>query len=317
MYNVFVDGQEGTTGLQIKERLERHPEVTLMEIDPALRKDRSERQRLLNRADVAFLCLPDAAARESAELCTSASTRLIDASTAHRVDPDWDFGLPELNTEQRARIAASHRVANPGCHSTGFILLVRPLVDAGILRPETALSCQSLTGYSGGGKGLIERYEQAEGEARARLQGPSHYALGLSHKHLPEMQKLAGLTAPPVFTPVVGPYYKGMVVTVPLQVRQLASGHKAESVHRVLSAHYADSRFVTVQPLAPDGQVDGGFLNPQGANDTNENQIFVFGDDERILLVSRLDNLGKGASGAAVQNMNLMLGLPEELSLLA
>lgn len=315
MYQVFVDGQEGTTGLQIKERLERHPEVTLLEIDPARRKDRDERQRLLNEADVAFLCLPDAAARESAGLCTSGSTRLIDASTAHRVDPDWAYGLPELSPVQRAAIASSKRVANPGCHATGFNLLVRPLVDAGVLPAGTALSCQSLTGYSGGGKGLIERYEQADEATRQRLQGPSHYALSLAHKHLPEMQALTGLTAPPVFTPLVGPYYKGMVVTVPLHAWQLASVRTAQALHAELANYYAGSRFVTVQPFSADGQVDGGFLDPQGANDTNENQIFVFGDDERILLLSRLDNLGKGASGAAVQNMNIMLGLPEELGL--
>ncbi|MCH8551683.1 MAG: N-acetyl-gamma-glutamyl-phosphate reductase [Natronospirillum sp.] len=315
MYSVFVDGQEGTTGLQIKERLTRHPEVELLEIDPEKRKDTGERQRLINAADIAFLCLPDAAAKESAALCTSDSTRLIDASTAHRVDPEWVFGLPELDAGQREKIAAAKRVANPGCHSTGFILLVRPLIDAGILPAGTALSCQSLTGYSGGGKGLIERYEQADEQTRARLQGPSHYALGLTHKHLPEMQALTGLTSPPVFTPLVGPYYKGMVVTVPLHAWQLASVHTAEAVHAQLTEHYADSRFVTVQPFDASGQVDGGFLNPQGANDTNENQIFVFGGDEHILLMSRLDNLGKGASGAAVQNMNIMLGLPEQTGL--
>ena len=315
MYKVFVDGQEGTTGLQIRDRLVNHPEVTLLEIDPARRKDTDERQRLLNESDVAFLCLPDAAAKESAALVTSESTRLIDASTAHRVDPDWVYGLPELSPEQRGAIAASRRVANPGCHATGFNLLVAPLVAQGVIPAATPLSAQSLTGYSGGGKGLIARYEEATGEDKARLQAPRHYSLNLAHKHLPEMQALTGLSVPPVFTPVVGPYYKGMTVTVPLHVYQLLEVNNASEVRDRLAEYYADSQFVTVAPFQSDGKVDDGFLDPQAMNGTNINEIHVFGDDQRVLLVSRLDNLGKGASGAAVQNMNIMLGLPEALSL--
>lgn len=316
MVKVFVDGQEGTTGLQIKERLDRHPEVQLLEIDPAERKNTVARQALLNEADVAFLCLPDAAAKESAALVTNDSTRLIDASTAHRTDPDWVYGLPEISPEQRQRIAQSTRVSNPGCHATGFNLLIAPLVARGLLHPSSPLSCQSLTGYSGGGKALIASYEDADEATQARLQGPSHYGLSLNHKHLPEMQNVCGLALPPVFTPVVGPFYKGMVVTVPLHAAQLMMDSRdAASVRDALAEHYADSHFVKVMPYDATGSVDGGFLNPQGANDSNRNEIFVFGADQRILLVSRLDNLGKGASGAAVQNMNIMLGLPEDTSL--
>ncbi|MFC3851808.1 N-acetyl-gamma-glutamyl-phosphate reductase [Salinispirillum marinum] len=316
MFTVFVDGQEGTTGLQIKERLDKHPEVTLLEIDPAERKSVDARQALLNAADVAFLCLPDSAAKESAALVTNDTTRLIDASTAHRTDPAWVYGLPEINAEQRQRIAQSRRVANPGCHATGFNLLVAPLVARGLLHPSTPLSCQSLTGYSGGGKAMIAQYEDADTEQRARLQGPAHYGLNLNHKHLPEMQAVCGLALPPVFTPVVGPFYQGMVVTVPLHAAQLTMPNRhAEAVRDALAEHYADSTFVQVQPYNVEGSVDGGFINPQAANGTNQNQIFVFGHGERILLMSRLDNLGKGASGAAVQNMNIMMGLPEQLSL--
>lgn len=315
MYKVFVDGQDGTTGLQIRDRLQHHHEVTLTEIDPALRKDPAERQRLLNEADVAFLCLPDAAAKESAALVTSDTTRVIDASSAHRVDPDWVYGLPELSSELRQAIAASRRVANPGCHATGFNLVVAPLVAQGILPADTPLSCQSVTGYSGGGKGLIQRYESAEGAEKAALQAPRHYALTLGHKHLPEMRVLTGLTAAPVFTPLVGPYYKGMTVTVPLHLSQLQGVDSAQAVRDRLAEHYADSTFVRVQPYDAAAGVDGGFMDPQGVNDTNVNEIHVFGDSERVLLVSRLDNLGKGASGAAVQNMNIMLGLPETLGL--
>jgi N-acetyl-gamma-glutamyl-phosphate reductase len=313
MVKVFVDGQEGTTGLQIRDRLLQHPEVTLLEIDPALRKDAKARQALFAQSDVAFLCLPDAAAREAVALSAGSHTRLIDASTAHRTNPEWVYGLPELSAQQRTAIASAQYVANPGCHATGFLLLVSPLVAAGLLPAETRLSCQSLTGYSGGGKGLIARYEAASDAHKLQLQGPSHYALGLGHKHLPEMQHFAGLAQAPVFTPVVGPFYQGMVVTVPLHLDQLG-GVDLHTIHAALAAHYQQSAFVQVQPCAelpPDG-----FFDPQACNGSNQNQIFIFGDDQHLVLLSRLDNLGKGASGAAVQNMNIMLGLPEHLGLI-
>ena len=314
MHKVFVDGQEGTTGLQIRDRLLGHGGVTLIEIDPDKRKDPAERRRLLNEADIAFLCLPDAAAREAAAMVTGGRTRLIDASTAHRTDVEWVYGLPELNKAQRAKIAVAKRVANVGCHAVGFILLVHPLVAAGVMSKDFAVSCHSLTGYSGGGKKMIAEYE-APGRARFPLGAPRHYALGMKHKHLPEMQKYGGLDFAPAFNPVVGDYYKGMSVVVPLARRLLAKQVSARDVRDLLAEHYAGERFVKVTPFNGEANLNGGYFDPLGANDTNRSDIFVFGNDENLVLVSRLDNLGKGASGNAVQNMNLMLGMDEGIAL--
>jgi N-acetyl-gamma-glutamyl-phosphate reductase len=310
MHKVFVDGQEGTTGLQIRDRLLDHDGVTLIEIDPARRKDVSERRRLLNEADIAFLCLPDAAAKESAALVTSERARLIDASTAHRTDPSWVYGLPELNKAQRAKIRSARRVANVGCHAAGFILLVHPLVAAGVVSKDYPVTCHSLTGYSGGGKKMIAEYEEP-GRPRFPIGAPRHYALGMSHKHLPEMQKYGGLDHAPAFNPIVGDFYKGMAVVVPLARRLLAKKPTLKDVHDLLAEYYAGERFVRVMAFNDDANLDSGYFDPLGANDTNRNDIFVFGNDENIVLMSRLDNLGKGASGNAVQNMNLMLGLDE------
>jgi len=314
MHKVFVDGQEGTTGLQIRDRLLDHDGVTLIEIDPAKRKDASERQRLLNEADIAFLCLPDAAAKESAALVTSERTRLIDASTAHRTDPSWVYGLPELNKAQRASIRSATRVANVGCHAAGFILLVHPLVAAGVVPKDYPVTCHSITGYSGGGKKMIAEYEEP-GRPRFPIGAPRHYALGMSHKHLPEMQKYGGLDFAPAFNPIVGDFYKGMAVVVPLARRLLAKKPALKDVHELLAGYYAGERFVRVMPFNDDANLDDGFFDPLGSNDTNRNDIFVFGNDENMVLVSRLDNLGKGASGNAVQNMNVMLGLDEATAL--
>jgi N-acetyl-gamma-glutamyl-phosphate reductase len=314
VYKVFVDGQEGTTGLQIRDRLLGHGGVALIEIDPDKRKDTAERQRLLNEADVSFLCLPDAAARESAELATNPRARLIDASTAHRTDPSWVYGLPELDGEQRVKIRGAKRVANVGCHAVGFILLVRPLVAAGVLPKDYPVTCHSLTGYSGGGKKLIAQYE-APGRPRFPLGAPRHYALAMKHKHVPEMQKYAGLGFRPLFNPIVGDFYKGMAVTVPLENRLLARKPSANSVHGLLAEYYDGERFVKVMPFDATANLQDGYFDPMGSNDTNRNDVFVFGNDEQMVLVSRLDNLGKGASGAAVQNMNLMLGLDEGATL--
>ncbi|HEX7951898.1 MAG TPA: N-acetyl-gamma-glutamyl-phosphate reductase [Burkholderiales bacterium] len=316
MHKVFVDGQEGTTGLQIHDRLLGHGGVTLLEIDPALRKDDAERSRLLNAADVAFLCLPDAAAKESAALVTNTRTRLIDASTAHRTDPAWVYGLPELDKAQRARIRSANRVANVGCHAVGFILLVHPLVAAGVVPRDYPVACHSLTGYSGGGKKMIAEYE-APGRPRFPLGAPRHYALGMHHKHLPEMQKYCGLDFAPAFNPVVGDFYKGMAVVVPLARRLLARKLSLREVHDLFAQYYAGERFVRVMPFNDGANLHDGFFDPLGSNDTNRNDIFVFGNDENMVLVSRLDNLGKGASGNAVQNMNLMLGLDEGTALAA
>jgi len=310
MYTVFVDGQEGTTGLQIRERLAKQTGIEVLEIQEENRKDTETRRELLNQSDISFLCLPDAAARESASLVTDGHTRLIDASTAHRTDPGWTYGLPELNKNQRSLIKNSNRVSVPGCHATGFNLLMYPLVTGGIVPSDYPATCHSVTGYSGGGKKLIATYEATEGNTE-HLAAPRHYGLTLTHKHLPEMQKISGLDFPPLFTPIVGGIYKGMGVFVPLHSRLLCKPLTAAGVCDYLAAYYAEEAFVEVYPYDPAARVDNGFFNPMAANDTNKNDIFVFGHDDQILLVSRLDNLGKGASGAAVQNMNIMLGLDE------
>lgn len=314
MHKVFVDGQEGTTGLQIRDRLLGHGDVALIEIDPAKRKDTAERRRLLNEADIAFLCLPDAAAKESAALVTNDRTRLIDASTAHRTAPSWVYGLPELNKAQRAKIRSARRVANVGCHAAGFIVLIHPLVAAGVVPKDYPVTCHSITGYSGGGKKMIAVYEAPE-RTRFPIGAPRYYALGMSHKHLPEMQKYGGLDFAPAFNPIVGDFYKGMTVTVPLARRLLAKKLSLKDVHDLLAAHYDGERFVKVMPFDSDAKLDDGYFDPLGSNDTNRNDIFVFGNDENMVLMSRLDNLGKGASGNAVQNMNLMLGLDEGTTL--
>ena len=310
-HTVFVDGHEGTTGLRIHEYLAGRPDLELLHIDPERRKDPAERARLLNAADVAFLCLPDAAAREAAAMVTNPSTCLIDASTAHRTQPDWVFGLPELAPSQRERLRTSKRIANPGCHASAFILLLRPLVDAGLIPAGTPLSATSITGYSGGGKKMIEEY-QAGG--RPALTSPRPYGLTLAHKHIPEMMAHTGLTSRPLFMPIVANFYKGLAVTVPLQLSQLP-GVDAEALHRALEQRYAGERFVRVMPLRDPETLQGGFFDVQGCNDTNRVDLFVFGDAQQVLLMARLDNLGKGASGAAVQAMNVHLGVDEGLGL--
>jgi N-acetyl-gamma-glutamyl-phosphate reductase len=310
-YTVYVDGQEGTTGLRIHEYLAGRSDIELLKIAPDLRKDAAERARLLNAADVAFLCLPDAAAREAAALVTNPKTCLIDASTAHRTAPGWAYGFPELARGQRDALRAAKRISNPGCHATAFVALLRPLVDAGLVPATLPLGASSITGYSGGGKKMIEQY-QAGGNPE--LDAPRPYALGLAHKHLPEMAAHTGLATAPLFVPVVGPFYKGLAVSVPLHLAQLP-GVTAEAIHAAYTAHYAGERFVRVMPLRDSATLEHGFLDVQAANDTNRIDVFVFANESQVLLVARLDNLGKGASGAAVQTMNLHLGLDEGLGL--
>jgi N-acetyl-gamma-glutamyl-phosphate reductase len=307
---VFVDGQEGTTGLRIHEYLARRTDVEVLQIAPSRRKDAGERKRLLNAADVVFLCLPDPAAREAASWVTNPNTCLIDASTAHRVDPAWVFGLPELGPDQRSAIRASKRIANPGCHASAFILLIRPLVDDGLLPLDVVISAASITGYSGGGKKLIDEYTVADAPA---LTSPRPYALTLAHKHLPEMTKHAGLRSPPIFMPVVGNYFKGLAVTVPLQLD--AWGISAEAVHSAYAQRYEGEPFIAVKPLRDPDTLEAGFFDVQGCNDSNRVDLFVFGSESQAILIARLDNLGKGASGAAVQSMNIHLGLDEALGL--
>jgi N-acetyl-gamma-glutamyl-phosphate reductase len=313
-HSVFVDGQEGTTGLRIHEYLAQRSDVEVLRIAAEHRKDTAERKRLLNQADVAFLCLPDGAAREAVALVDNPRTCVIDASTAHRTLPGWAFGLPELAPEQRQRLRTAKRIANPGCHASAFILLLRPLVDAGLVPATLALSATSITGYSGGGKKMIENYEQA---AEPALTSPRPYGLTLAHKHVPEMMAHTGLTARPLLLPIVGKFYKGLAVTVPLHLSQLPAGSTPEAVQRAFEQRYAGEPFIRVMPLRDALTLENGFFDVQGANDTNRVDLFVFASDTQLLLMARLDNLGKGASGAAVQAMNVHLGLDEGLGLSA
>ena len=311
-HTVFVDGQEGTTGLRIHEYLAKRADVEVLRIAPEKRKDSAERARLLNAADVAFLCLPDAAAREAAALVTNPRTCLIDASSAHRTLPDWAFGMPELVPQQRDLLRKSKRIANPGCHASAFILLLRPLVDAGLVPREMPLSASSISGYSGGGKKLIEQYQNSPEPA---LTSPRPYSLSLAHKHVPEMMVHSGLAVKPLFMPAVGNFYKGLAVTVPLHLSQLPPGASAEAVQRAFEQRYAGERFIRVMPLRDGATLEAVYFDVQGCNDTNRVDIFVFANESQILLIARLDNLGKGASGAAVQAMNVHLGVDEGLGL--
>lgn len=310
---IFVDGQEGTTGLQINDYLSKRSDLEILKIDPEKRKDPIVRSALLNEADIAFLCLPDAAAKESVSLVNNDNTKIIDASTAFRTDPNWTYGLPELDKNQRESIRNSYRVSNPGCHATGFILALYPLVKEGIVPDDYPVTCTSLTGYSGGGKKLIASYETPD--SQDGLNSPKHYALKLTHKHLPEMQKMADLKYPPVFAPVVSNFYKGMAVSVPLVPRLLNKKVSAGDVRDLLASHYASEHFVRVMPFESDSYLDNGFFNAEACNNTNNAEIFVFGHDDQIMVITRFDNLGKGASGAAIQNMNIMLGLDERIGL--
>ena len=310
---VFVDGSEGTTGLQIHERLAGRADVELLTIDSARRKDAAARAEQLNAADVAFLCLPDAAARESVSLVSNPGTVVIDASTAHRVDPAWAFGLPELGPEYRARLRTSNRIANIGCHAAAFLLGVRPLVRRGLIPPEFAVSAFSLTGYSGGGKKMIADYEA--GEPNPALRSPRPYALGLMHKHLPEMQVHSGLVHPPLFTPVVAGFYQGLALTIPLSLRQLPGQPAPSDVHAVMAEAYAGERFVRVLALEQEANLEQGFLDVQACNGTNRADVMVFGHASQAVVIVRLDNLGKGASGSAIQCMNLRLGWDEATGL--
>lgn len=312
MTHVFIDGQEGTTGLEIQERLRSRTDITLVEIDPEFRKDAGARRACMARADITILCLPDKAAIEAVELGRDTHTRFIDASTAHRTHPEWVYGLPELGAAQRDRIRSATRVANPGCHATGFALVANPLVQAGLLPVSECLVVHSISGYSGGGKKLIEAYRTGNPDT---LSPPRPYALGLTHKHLPEMQAVVGLQAPPLFVPVVGPFYRGMLVSLGLATSRLSRRAGIADIHAAYTAKYAGEHFIRVMPLDTAPYLEDNFLSPLGCNGTNRVDIFVFGNDQHVLAVGRLDNLGKGASGAAVQNLNLMVGAEEAAGL--
>ena len=308
MIKVFIDGQAGTTGLQLKGKLDRHPGVEIIEIEESKRKDTAERQRFMNSADVVFLCLPDAAAVEAVKLVTNPDTVVIDASTAHRTADGWTYGFPELSSVHRENIKKAKRIANPGCHATGFISLVYPLIASGIMPSSYPITAHSITGYSGGGNKMIGEYEA---ECRPEeYDSPRQYGLTQTHKHLPEMKKITGIDYEPVFNPIVSDYYCGMAVSIPLHVHLLEKKLTKEEMADFFSDYYKESTFISVKPLPKNG-----FISPMGLEGTNELIIYVGGNDERITLTAVFDNLGKGASSAAVQNMNIAMGFDEKTAL--
>jgi N-acetyl-gamma-glutamyl-phosphate reductase len=295
---IFIDGQAGTTGLQLEWRLHKRSDVQLLEIDPALRKDRKAKQALMNEAEVIFLCLPDDEARISAEMAPR-DTLVIDASTAHRTALGWAYGLPELSAGHRRAIAEGRRIAVPGCHACGFNALIYPLVACGILSADAQVNCTSLTGYSGGGKSLIGTYEtdRVPGDP---LHAPRPYALGLSHKHLPEMKAVSGLNSPPHFYPVVGDMAQGMLVSIHLWANQFSKAVTPGLIHGILKQHYQGQGHTHGAGFIEVKEADDGFMDPTACNGSNRMELFVFGHEKQVLLAARLDNLGKGASGAAV-----------------
>lgn len=312
-YKVFIDGKEGTTGLKIMERFAGRTDIEILPISEELRKDPAERQRLMNASDFTFLCLPDAAAVESAALCTNDHTRIIDASTAHRTNPAWAYGFPELDKSFREKIASSNRVANPGCYASGSIAITYPLVKSGIMPRDYPVVVHAVSGYSGAGKKAIAQYE-AEGRDPA-LDSPRLYALTQAHKHLPEMKIIPGLEYEPIFNPYVCDYFQGMTVTVGLHSRLLSKKVTAANVQEMFAEHYDGCRFVHVAPLMGEGVLPEAFIPANTLAGTNDMQLFVYGNDDRIMVTTRFDNLGKGASGSAVQCMNIMMGIDEATGL--
>lgn len=306
---VYIDGQSGTTGLQIFDRIGAREDLELMRIDEDKRHDLAERRRFLNAADIVFLCLPDDGAREAVSLIDNPDVRVIDASTAHRTNDGWTYGFPELSPAQREAIAKSRRVANPGCHATGFISCAAPLLRMGVVPADYPFACFSLTGYSGGGKKMIASYEAAD--RAGSLSSPGIYGLTLRHKHLPEMQKVCGLSFAPAFLPVVDDYYKGMATTILLHSRLLPGAPGAEEICRKLQEYYRDEHFVEVSPFGENAPT----LYAAELSGTNRLKIVVCGNEEQTSVTALFDNLGKGASGAAVQNMNIMLGIDEATGL--
>lgn len=304
MIKVFVNGNQGTTGLKIFDRLNAREDIELLTIDEEYRKDAKACAEVMDTADIAFLCLPDAAAKEAVESVSSKTLKIIDTSTAHRTNPDWAYGFAELSKEHRHAIETSNRIAVPGCHASGFISLVYPLVKAGVIPADYPITCHSLTGFSGGGKKMIAQYRSEEkGEA---LFAPRQYGISQSHKHLPEMQKVCSLSMPPIFCPIVDDYYCGMEVTVPLFTHLLKKKVSVSDVNEILASHYENSKLIKVVPADEDG-----FLSANKLADKDNMEICATGNDERILLVSRFDNLGKGASGAALQCFNIACGIDE------
>lgn len=311
-HKIFVDGSEGTTGLKINERLACRDDLEILKIDPEKRKNTDERKKYINNADIVFLCLPDQAAKEAVSLIDNPSTKVIDASTAHRTDDGWAYGLPELSASHRDKIKTSSRVAVPGCYATGLISIMYPLVSSGLVPKDYPVTVHAISGYSGGGKKRIEEYEAPDGNP---YDSPQLYSLGLSHKHIPEMTKISGLEYAPVFSPIISSFYKGMSVCVPLHKRLLPTNVTKEVIHEYLTTHYSKENFIKVMPSGSERSYPNGFLGATRVNDTNYLEIYITGNDDQIMLISVLDNLGKGSSGAAVQNMNILLGLDEGLGL--
>ena len=303
MIRVFIDGKAGTTGLRIYERLEKRDDVSVISLSERFRKDPAARKEAMNDADVVFLCLPDDAAREAAAFVENPATVVIDASTAHRTAEGWAYGFAELSADHRARIRSSKRIANPGCYASGFLALVYPLIASGVASAETRFVCHAVSGYSGAGNKGIAQYEAAERDAS--LKTPRLYALGLSHKHIPEMMQVSGLKRKPVFNPYICDFYSGMSVSVPVFLCDLRAGTSVASLEELYRAQYAGSRFLSVS------RSEDGYIAANALVGSNRMQIFVNGNEEQALLTACFDNLGKGASGAAVQNMNLALGLDE------
>ncbi len=307
MKKVFIDGKAGTTGLRIYERLSERSDIELMLLPEEKRKDVEARREALNTCDIAFLCLPDAAAIESVGLIENENVKVLDTSTAHRTNPDWAYGFPELSAAHREKIMNSKRIAVPGCHASGFISLVYPLVEAGAISPDTLLTCHSLTGYSGGGKKMIAEYEDAEPDVA--LESPRQYGLNQNHKHLKEMKAITGINAFPAFCPIVADYYSGMLVTVPLFREQL-NGVTIEDIKKIYANKYHSDIVKYKDEIG-----ENGFICSNKLSFDDSMEIFVEGNEDRILLMSRYDNLGKGASGAAIQNMNILLGTDEKAGL--
>jgi len=301
MKKIFIDGKAGTTGLRIYERLEGRDDIELLTLSEENRKDVTCRRQMLNAADIAFLCLPDDAARESVSLVDNPDTVIIDTSTAHRTNPDWTYGFPELTVDGEATVASSKRIAVPGCHASGFIALVYPLVEKGIIDKSVKLTCHSITGYSGGGKKMIAEYEAEDVENL--LKAPRQYGLTQQHKHLPEMKTVTGIDNEPVFCPIVAPFYSGMAVTVPLFASDLKAGVTVEDIKNVYREKYTG-------PIVnfADNADEDGMYSALALSGTDSMEVSVFGNEERILLTARYDNLGKGASGAAIECMNIVLG---------
>ena len=308
-YKIFIDGQEGTTGLKLRERLDSRDDIELLLISEEKRKDIAERKRLINSADAVFLCLPDDAAKESVSLVENDNVIVIDASTAHRTNDAWAYGFPELSEKHRADIAASKRIAVPGCHATGFISLVYPLVKLGYIAQDYPLVCHSITGYSGGGKKMIAEYEDAERDYK--FGSPRQYGLNLAHKHLPEMKHVTGISDKPIFNPIVCDFYSGMAVSVPVFVKHMQKKATVDELVKVFSEYYANQELISVHAGNP-----MGLIAANEVRDTCKMKIYIAGSDDQITFISVFDNLGKGASGAAVQCMNVALGADEYKSLL-